>query len=80
MSRAVWAVALAVWFGFMAWKIDWLWSLSEPWLSFAQVLAMLLLAVCVVGVILPPRLAMGVQTVIGFVWILALWGGALTSL
>ncbi|MCD8354835.1 MAG: hypothetical protein LUC47_11090 [Clostridiales bacterium] len=80
MRRAVWAVALAAWFGFMVWKIDWLWSLSEPWLSFAQVIALLLLAVCVVGVILPPQWAGGVQAVIGFLGVLALWGGALTSL
>ncbi|MCD8052165.1 MAG: hypothetical protein LUE89_10900 [Clostridiales bacterium] len=80
MSRAVWAVALAAWFGFMAWKIDWLWSLSEPWLPFAQVIALLLLAVCVVGVILPPRWSAGVQVAIGFLGVLALWGGALTNL
>ncbi|MCD7887337.1 MAG: hypothetical protein LUG44_06935 [Clostridiales bacterium] len=80
MSRAVWAVALAAWFGFMVWKIDWLWSLSEPWLSFAQAVAVLSFLLFAAGALLSYKYAGVAQVVIGFFGVLALWGGVLTNL
>lgn len=79
MSRAAWAVALAVLLGFMCWKIDWLWSLSEPWLSFAQVITLLLFLIFAAGALLPSECAGGVQVVVGVIGVIALWGGVLTN-
>ncbi|MCD8147518.1 MAG: hypothetical protein LUD84_09640 [Clostridiales bacterium] len=80
MNRIFWGVALAAWFGFMVWRIDWLWSLSEPMLSVAQVLAVLSFLIFAAGALLPYKYAGAVQTVIAFVGMLAMWGGVLTML
>lgn len=80
MSRIFWAAMLAGEFVFLWWKIDWLSSLPAAQLGAAEVVAVLLLAVCVVGVMLPPQWAGGVQVVIVFFGMLALWGGAIATL
>ncbi|MCD8051892.1 MAG: hypothetical protein LUE89_09480 [Clostridiales bacterium] len=80
MNRLFWIAALAAWCGFMYLNIDWLWSLQEPLLSFAQAVSVLLFLLFAAGAFLPTEWAGVVQVVVGIFGVLALWGGTLSIL
>ncbi|MCD7886708.1 MAG: hypothetical protein LUG44_03695 [Clostridiales bacterium] len=80
MTRVFWAAVLAGGFALLWWKIDWLLSLPAAQLGAAEVTAVLLFAVCVVGVVLPDRMAAPVQTLILFFGLFAVAGGVIMAL
>lgn len=70
MNRVFWGAVLIGELVLVCFQADWLLSLSQPWLAFAEVGADLLLVACLLGIILPERWAEGFQAVIAFIFLL----------